>query len=674
MRKSKVDALRALATVFVVCSAAPCYAEVLTVRFETYGESAPSVLCVVSTPAVGATQTGENYVKGDEIDRYLEHELSRFPPATECGTKTDPLDVTKRYRVQCEGARAKTNRGVVLLLNNSSVSSVGLSQNVGRIEFVRARNSHGTIDVKVLGGSYQPQSDVPTALTGDSESVDFSLIPLCVSRVVAIPEHRCNGLEAEAYKHSSNVRTDGPIGTRHVSIVIDNQVQPHGSFWLSHCGTRFSADWGSVVPPREIRLEVTDFAFRWQTSCLAPERACPGPPKISGVGVSCERKPHIGFECEYVCSGATRFPTSAEFAIQEGSVTQLWTESLLFPGQILAGYVPPDQRRLKLSWSWDAAECDAAQTRVEECLGVCDRLVALLENPDKRCAKQQSLLEACLQRSRQARADRPGDKIDYVELRSPEGHLYRVRHDTHQVRMPELDCDDYITYRYIGTRVFDEKLVPTQASVSVLPDPSESRRDRFGVGAGLGGGEQHISGAGWGAQGEIQAILVFRHLRDLAGALIWQRLDIEARIAGVVAGQSYCSHFSQKAEAKCAGKGSGADWDQIVYWRIPVTVGPTYYLGDDFRIGFGFGPALTTFSWAQDSGKAYRPVLFAAHMHLGILLSRAIGVEAYMRLFSGERVRQTVFDPFGVAGQGVYSNASSASVFFGLLLRVDNLL
>jgi hypothetical protein len=633
-------------------------ANVLTVDFDTFGEKDPSVLCVVSRYA-------RESVKPDKIEERLltamgtTEDMLWCPLQMGAPSALEELDkgLPPEHHIECTslpGANGtEPPRGVVIEMSNVSISSVRLSKQTARIDFRPDNRAQGTADVRVLGGSYHSSAALPSVVDGVTQTVRLPLVPLCVRRTLVIPEHRCVGA-SDGYRMTE--RGGGKPSllileqSRTARVVLKNR--PNGSsVSVTHCGNTFSESWQTPVPGHHIPLAVTRFPLRWTADC-ASEYACPDPPKMSGVGVVCHfanelQKVPVGGSCDYVCDGLARFPATVELSRLQGTARQSWTTSVSFPGYVIPGYIPPDQRRLELDWKWDHAEC-AGKTGKE--------------------------LQTCVAASRKSRGGRVADRIDYVEIRSPEGHLYRAGYNTAHVRMPDLDCEDYVTYRYEGARTFDEHHYRTKGFRAELEDPRTQRNDRFGIGVAVGGGTRAIAGVGWGLQGEAQAIFIFRHLRDLPGARVWQHLDIEARVGAVLSNQPYCAHFSSSPSLTCSGDGTSQDFERVGYWRVPITVGPTYQLLDELRFGIGAGVAFTANSWATDSDKVFLPPLAALHSHLSYRLSPAFSAELYGRVFGGEKVKQTVFDSTGVVTNGAYADASATSVFWGVMLRADDFL
>jgi hypothetical protein len=273
------------------------------------------------------------------------------------------------------------------------------------------------------------------------------------------------------------------------------------------------------------------------------------------------------------------------------------------------------------------------------------------------------------------RAGWAADELEYVEIRSPEGRVHRVPFGSSQLRIPELDCDDHLSVRYVGTRSFREQLVRVgEHSTVKLPNPSMMHTDDFTLAGAIGGGWRYQDGAGrldWGPQAELMAILVWRGWRG--GSRPSVGFHFEFRASAILAAQPYCARLvatkddeSESCEAE--------DWSRTSYWRFPLQVGPNLQLGRSVTAGFAVGFAPTFYHLANDSGRLNRPVLGALRAHLGYKLTRGISVEPYLRAFWGEEVRKTLFDVAGVREAGESQDVSSWSLFPGALIRADDIL
>jgi hypothetical protein len=397
-------------------------------------------------------------------------------------------------------------------------------------------------------------------------------------------------------------------------------------------------------------MEARTFWFDWHRNCLSGD-ACPS----VGGGVQCgDGTPVKGKNvCRYFCSGATRFPATVVFSFDgqsKGATPPLesgaWTDTLNTPGQELQTYVPPDQRSAQLVWQWNQSD------------------------------------------RRGSRARRAADEIDVVQLRTPSGQIHSVSVEASQIPIPGLNCGDFVSYRYVGTRLFREVPAPVAtvdvklANVSVeqkldavaLKDPSDTRTDRFGIAVEIGAGGRGIGGGGdaaWGPYGEAQVVLVFRQLQDVPSLRTnWLGIDIDFRAGAMFWEQPYCTKvISTSAVAPSC---NGGTWERVPFWLVPFTLGPNFLFGGNVTLGFGLGGTVTTYHLSSDAFRVARPFLFTGQLHLGYRIARAVTVEAQARYLDGLDIRERVFDEAGVL-EDVRAAGSGPAVLLGGLVRIDDL-
>jgi hypothetical protein len=238
------------------------------------------------------------------------------------------------------------------------------------------------------------------------------------------------------------------------------------------------------------------------------------------------------------------------------------------------------------------------------------------------------------------------------------------------LRIPELDCDDYLSYQYVGTRYFVEKPVQIEGGHVSFDDPSDrlTRADRFGVGAVLGYGmrAQPSTDDAFGMHWEGNMILNLR--RPPVSWWSWdttrflKRTDLELQLGLLLARQPYCS------------TGDCERQENVWYWRFPILLGLHHHLEGKWTLGHSLGFAPTTYVWHVDRQKALRPVLFASRLHVGYQISRAVAGEIYCRLFANERVITRTLGVEGVASEEIRSGGARVSLFLGLALRIDDLI
>jgi hypothetical protein len=461
---------------------------------------------------------------------------------------------------------------------------------------------------------------------------------------------------------------------------------------VKRCHHTFTAQWSGNVPPQRLELESAKFEFRWRPNCLSPRDTCPTA-VLPGANVSCgpPERP-AGGECSYQCTGSTRFPVQVQFRFPDdnGTRSRIWNESLDIPGQLLLGYVPESQRSVLLNWNWPSA------VEPEDCAAKADdpeRLACVKDydaEQSHQCLaeyKDVAPAKAALNKRRQCvqkynlnhRKDRvsgvAGDRIYYTELKTPEGTVHRVHYAANQLRIPELDCQDFISYRYVGTRSFEERVAEVDSDGGVrLDDPNEMRTDKFALGAALGGGARFLPGAGpvaLGPQAEVNVIAVLRHLRPSVEAL-----DLEFRAAATFGTQPYCSRL---IDSPGGGRCATTDWERLPYWRFPLVFGANWQIPralekDSPPLTFGLhtGVALTSYFFSRDASKLERPALWSSRLSFGYRASPGVSFESYVWVLVGEQPIETVFDDAGVRRQGAISGVWRTSFIPGALIRIDD--
>ena len=461
----------------------------------------------------------------------------------------------------------------------------------------------------------------------------MTLRPRCFQRDVTIPAF--TGQCGEPVW--SGARSTSRSGDTY-TLRIQNPLQGAG-ITANVCQGQhsFKAVWTGDKLPAEIHLDPVRFAFRWRTNCLSGN-VCPN---VGGDVVCATPRAPDGGVCQYTCSQVTRFPATVRFSFDpppgaEASLQKSWTDTLTEPGQELESYIPADDRRVQITWHWSAG-------------------------------------------SRVDRSKRAADTIDYVQLRTPGGQLHDVNPTATQIRTPELDCGDSLSYRYVGNRLFQEVPAPVETDnygvgKIVLDDPSGSRTDKVGIAMALGAGGRVTGGGGggqWGPYGEAQIILVFRQLRDWLPSN-GLGVDFDLRGGAIFLGQPYCSNVVTTSVASATCSARSGTWERVPFWLVPFTFGPNFLFRSNVTAGVGVGATFETFHLSADAPKVARPVLFTGVAHLGYRLTRAITAEAQVRILTGEDIRERVFDEAGVLSD-TQASGSGVLAAFGGVIRVDDL-
>ena len=627
----------------------------LTFDFDTLGEAPPSEICVVADYMSGPEHTNMS-AAASLIEKVQKDTVSIRPKvSTACGANDttnacapsiDPLDAeaSRDPKNTFWACAPGTGKGgvAVLFVGAVVVTDLALTDSVARVTLRQSpKTIGGLVHVRLLGGDYRAATPFSFPIAAGEQLVRMTLRPLCFVRDVTVPDVRgscadlrwtgaeCLGRSGAAYTLRI-AENDGASSSLRASLCIDKQV--------------FEAHWAGDRLPETIRLDSSAFTFDWRLNCLSGD-ACPN---VEG-DVHCDRGVKNGDVCRYTCGGDTKFPATVRFSLGEPvgekeSLERWWLDTLTAPGQELESYIPTDQRRVRLSWKWTDAD-------------------------------------------RENRSGRAADRIDHVEVRTPGGQIHDIVPTATQVRIPELDCNDSLSYRYVGDRLFKEWPAPVSADANgvaqvTFDDPSTKRIDNVGIAFALGAGGRYIGGGGpasWGPYGEAQIVLVFRQLRDLfpTDAV---GVDLDLRGGAIFLGQPYCSNLATGSTpvGACSiatgtsGSTSGTSWERVPFWMIPFTLGPNLLFPSNFTAGFGLGVTLTTFHVSSDAPKVGRAVLATAVGHVGYRLTRAVTAEAQGRLLMGEDVRERDFDESGVLSERP-ANGSGPAVLLGGVIRVDDL-
>ncbi len=381
----------------------------------------------------------------------------------------------------------------------------------------------------------------------------------------------------------------------------------------------------------------------------------------------------------FACEDGGRFPAKLELSVPNSeveSVNQSWQETLTYPGETLEGYLPPERRRVRLDWKWkptpqdpgERGACPAGSARPSQ---------SAPSNRPRTGTKRDASPAERARCARQRRAEWPGEEIDWVALRTPAGTMHRVHIGANHLSIPELDCEDVVSYQYLGTREYEEHVATDSTTGVTLADPDDVRASAVSLGVAVGGGVRmlpHLPNHWVGPQGEVAVILTFTEAswRSEWFLLPWLKtrntVQLELRLAGTMAAQPYCAHYG--SGSRCAD----GDWELIPYWRFPLDLGAQWFFEKRFRFSAGAGVALGSFTWWRDNERVPMRGLGTARTAVGFGITKAFSVEAQGRAYLGEQVNRTNFDAAGTVSYGMNDHASRWSFTTGLLLRLDNVL
>ncbi len=221
----------------------------------------------------------------------------------------------------------------------------------------------------------------------------------------------------------------------------------------------YEAQWFENVPPKSFSTRMTKLSFAWRRHCLYPKGEnrgkrpnrqakdnCPAA-SLPKVGLDCKADfDHRTNSCRYICDVdkygrnsalSARFEIPTDVVFTRPGTTDTWTETLNYVGQELFGYVAPEERQLIVDFSlWEADDLEKLTRTV-------------------------------------------GDRIDYIEVRSPKGDLHRLKFRNtgeQRVKVPWVRCDDVLAYRIVGRRTYKEDTLLVEDGRIKLPPPEETAR------------------------------------------------------------------------------------------------------------------------------------------------------------------------------------------------------
>ncbi len=238
----------------------------------------------------------------------------------------------------------------------------------------------------------------------------------------------------------------------------------------------FEVRWLEDIPPKLMNARAKEISFEWRRHCLFPKPyrhfssssdtfpECPIA-RMVDVGIHCGEGILRAGRCHYRCSSLTTekidraldLPQKIRF--QRGTSDDIWEIPLNSAGQVLEGYVPPSKRSVTIDLSaWNMA------WRV---------------SPSPLHQEHVRFNEI------------PRDRISHIEIRGTDGKQRKLKIDTSSrtptIKMPGLQCGDFLSYKIHGDREFEERVVRVRNGRLQIDHPSESAR-LVGYKASLGGG------------------------------------------------------------------------------------------------------------------------------------------------------------------------------------------
>ncbi len=679
--------------------------EKLTVIFKDVIGERPDEACVCMKGTVGVEAPDDNdslkkkYVSSSDSD--------------DCGTVLDvnPEKFFKEHRCKCGTKKeedgdssATASRKILILLEGvEGITGVTLSEHADSMEVRLTELKTKEVHARVLGGDYWSVPIRVSQVTHEGQFyVDLSLVQRCVKRKVAIPEYpvtdkQSRNLMINEKPFPHNKDTD-------YNIPLTQDSMTRYTITYKNDGHVFEFPANSALPPngQRIALRTKEFTVSWKRDCLAPETCptmlpvdqaiyCDKPPDEGNQGkptmlpvdqaIYCDKPSNEESQCKWVCHGPAQFPIRMHLSVRKDSSgkkedsfqEQAWDLIASYPGQEMSGYVGESQRFIEIRWY----------------------------NDDWK-----------LKRSKVSRAEFAGDSIQYVEIRTPEGHLHLISvpkemngeedYKSSWIRVPEMNCDGRLTYRFVGTRTFKEmelndteqkgmqgyyRIQPPEVITPVWRTkckdrykdcPLQSRcfmsplrHDIFTTSILLGGGLQLTAYDDEPTRfniwpiGSLEVIFLFRGINSSKKSRSADtfRLDLELRNFAAISSFPYCSN--------AGSVGDDCKKENLNYWRMGLDVSLSFVHRNNLYWGFGIGVGVGITAAKKDIDKIPPRALVSRRIHIGWNLSRRFRLELQYRFFGPERVHQTLFDDAGVYKYNRLGKGFSDIVLLGL--RVDEI-
>jgi hypothetical protein len=651
-------------------------------------------------------------------------------PPSEAGTKYK-CTLSSSYAPDRDSRDAigGRHRVVILSVKGVGVEDVSLTGNTVQIRFnppISGREKGRTPSIDIDSGSYHSQEAVAFPLDGRNQWTKMTLRPLCAQRRVVVPQYECVTVDQEGsrsveigFESSEQTEYLGASRCRQTGSSLEYQcaipISKTGatSVTASACKktVTFKARLDPPLPPDPIELLPAKFMLSWVPNCLSSQESCPVVSAASG-GLNCPAEPdrpdwlkgalHDSGEkrCTYRCTSdrGAHLPTTLRLHPKNESVNQYWDEVLTFPGQILRGFIPAEQRRISLNWNWPETDRRIGDLPDQEVKGRkpgdCAECRSKVENEaSKDCPAQRELRlnlklssygrDACLKKFeacgrcpaelRNNLAKRTGSEIDYLEIRTPEGRIHNVGVDATQIRVPELECSDQVALTYKGRLSYRQEHKPYEANAEgvEVPSPDASRKQKVLFSAAIGGGVQwlpyHEQG-GFAPAGEVDGIVVLTPI----GYSVWGIWKLDVRSGLLLAGRPYCYQLG--------GEGTPCQDSHglFPYWRVVVEDGLTVYWpsGLRFEASAGFGHSF--YFYERDSNKfqhgTWSGFLATGRMAFGYELVRGVTVSIQGRASYPEPIYGTTFGDAGVVRHGPIDGNRWSLNPLGIMLRFDDIL
>jgi len=645
----------------------------------------PTQLCVVAAfikadtadiaprPSTGAgsqpCEWSEKPSKSCAYDAAVSRELMS---SGVCASDEAFRQVKSGSRIWCSPSPADSPARVLALELNAGVTRPPvLSGALVRLTVDTPTSTKGSVSIAIAGGDYRKVGVASRRDLDDTDRARLPLIPRCVSTHVIIPRYECPdgpgkvggkppGLALELLdaqrRRRYTIKFDQLPDA--LDLPIPDLDSAGGTLRLSTCNVvqrsnasslQLEAGWPEQ-PPATITLKPKAFPFQWRLDPLA-KRECPTPATLPEVPMECTAIKEMPADevCRYQCNASipVDLPTRVQFEevirIEEApkdcispkrckkytTYKNRWDGVLIRAGATFDGYLPPEKRHIVLSHeAWD-----------------------------------------------RERSRRPGDIIESIWIGTPDGKGQFVSPLTPRLFVPGVNAGDSVTYRYIGSRLFKERMADVgRGGIVKLQDPDKAYARKVQPGFAAWGGLGYLDGPGeisrFDPSGGAEFILAVPAFRMGPWGSLY--IEPELHIGASVSTQSYESIYQATSSGRPIDVRRSVSVLVVpieLTFRLPVII-------DELQIDLGLGLAYLHEMHARDRARVASNIgLSLPRAALLWRVTRTIWLGFDSRVIWDEvgafRSRRVV-ETFDLGGQTSRAEPGATMVMFGPLIRFDD--
>jgi hypothetical protein len=387
-------ALALTVALFLLPTLAAAQERRVAIHLEVPRESIPDVVCVAADRLESELHASCSFGAGDSADRDTEAARCRSmvsearDAVSESNQAPECMTGPPEAELPCADNLPPRGRQLACALNSQFTSSLssrrllvldlkpgpysknvvptlrGVTLNgqdvVLRVTRFGSAGAEAAAHLWVYGGSYEG-GNAAVALR-DGDHVSFALTPRLVQRRVQLPPSVNLSSTSLQWTARGGVRDYGTVRwTESPSITL-----PARSTKLDVSSPHFDAraTWTSAEPPQPIEPRLTRLTFSWAPHCLYDpdlfhEGRAQGCPEIRlpAAGDRCSHPVVQNGVCRYECKADSqegiRLPTRVEFSADRSEAPEFhatWHDELHYVGEVLRGYVAPQDRQLRVQF------------------------------------------------------------------------------------------------------------------------------------------------------------------------------------------------------------------------------------------------------------------------------------------------------------------------------------